>query len=153
MNPPPPSPDAILQTAFGFWDSKVPLTAVEFGLFTTLGDRRLTGAERAVNSGSTRAASPIFSTLVSMKFLDRAGDGPGALYFNTPTGLHFLDRRSPRYTGGILEMLNARLLKFWQICRKPCTPVCRRTRRRAAVAASSRNSTRSCRAHVAEHAH
>src|SRR6266853_3117539 len=40
-----PTPDAILQTAFGFWNSKVLLTAVTFDLFGTLGQRRLTGPE------------------------------------------------------------------------------------------------------------
>ena len=34
-----PTPDAILQTAFGFWNSKVLLTAVTFDLFTVLGQR------------------------------------------------------------------------------------------------------------------
>jgi hypothetical protein len=48
-----------------------------------------------------------------MKFLDRAGDGPGAKYFNTPEGALFLDQSSPRYVGGILVMLNARLFKYW----------------------------------------
>ena len=48
-----------------------------------------------------------------MKFLDREGDGPSAKYFNTPEGALFLDRNSPRYIGGILVMLNARLFKFW----------------------------------------
>ena len=38
------NPGSILQTAFGFWSSKVLLTAVEFGVFTKLGDRRLSGA-------------------------------------------------------------------------------------------------------------
>jgi len=36
--------DAILQTAFGFWNSKVLLTAVELGLFTVLARRRLTAS-------------------------------------------------------------------------------------------------------------
>jgi Dimerisation domain len=40
-----PAPDALLQTAFGLWNSKVLLTAVTFDLFTTLGERRLKGAE------------------------------------------------------------------------------------------------------------
>jgi hypothetical protein len=40
-----PSADAILQTAFGVWNCKVLLTAVTFDLFTTLGERRLKGAE------------------------------------------------------------------------------------------------------------
>jgi len=48
-----------------------------------------------------------------MKFLDREGDGPAARYFNTPPGLMYLDERSPRYVGGILVMLNARLFKYW----------------------------------------
>lgn len=41
----PPDVAPILQTAFSFWSSKVLLTAVEFGLFTT-GDRKLTGQQR-----------------------------------------------------------------------------------------------------------
>ena len=48
-----------------------------------------------------------------MKFLGREGDGPQAKYFNTPEGSLFLDEASPRYIGGILVMLNARLFKFW----------------------------------------
>ena len=48
-----------------------------------------------------------------MKFLERDGDGPGAKYFNTPATALYLDRQSPRYVGGILEMLNARLFKYW----------------------------------------
>lgn len=48
-----------------------------------------------------------------MKFLDREGDGPTAKYFNTPDGALFLDEKSPRYIGGVLVMLNARLFKFW----------------------------------------
>jgi hypothetical protein len=108
------APDCILQTAFGFWGSKVLLTAVEFGLFTTLGDRRLTGAQLGGELGlHPRGISDFFDALVSMKFLDRAGDGAEAIYYNTLEGLHFLDRRSPRYIGGILEMLNVRLFKYW----------------------------------------
>jgi hypothetical protein len=38
---------------------------------------------------------------------------PQAKYFNTPEGALFLDEASPRYIGGILVMLNARLFKFW----------------------------------------
>jgi hypothetical protein len=48
-----------------------------------------------------------------MKFLGREGDGPSAKYFNTPDGALFLDEKSPRYIGGVLVMLNARLFKFW----------------------------------------
>ncbi|MFO0981449.1 MAG: methyltransferase [Planctomycetota bacterium] len=107
-------PGPILQTAFAFWSSKVLLTAVEFGLFTRLGNRRLTGAELGGELGlHPRGTSDFLDALVAMKFLDRDGDGPQAKYVNTPAGALYLDRGSPRYVGGILEMLNARLFKFW----------------------------------------
>ena len=109
-----PTPSSILQTAFGFWGSKVLLTAVEVGLFTTLGNRQLTGTELANELLFHPRANPdFFDALVAMKFLDREGDGLEAKYFNTPEGAMFLDAASPRYIGGILVMLNARLFKFW----------------------------------------
>ncbi len=113
MNP-PLDPGPILQTAFAFWSSKVLLTAVDFGVFTKLGDRRITGAELGAELGlHPRAISDFFDALVAMKFLDREGDGPAGKYFNTPAGALYLDSRSPRYVGGILVMLNERLFKFW----------------------------------------
>src|SRR5919197_200638 len=107
-------PSSILQTAFGFWHSKVLLTAVEFGVFTKLAGRRLTGAELGAElKFHPRAIADFFDALVAMKFLGRDGDGPQARYFNTPEGSLFLDQASPRYIGGILVMLNVRLFKYW----------------------------------------
>ena len=108
------NPSAILQTAFAFWSSKVLLTAVEFGVFTKLSNRRLTGAELGAELKlHPRGIADFFDALVAMKFLGREGDGPESKYFNTPEGALFLDQSSPRYVGGILVMLNARLFKFW----------------------------------------
>lgn len=107
-------PGPILQTAFAFWSSKVLLTAVEFGVFTTLGNRRMTGAELGAELGlHPRGIADFFDALVAMQFLGREGDGPSAKYFNTPEGALYLDRGSPRYIGGWLVMLNDRLFKFW----------------------------------------
>ncbi len=109
-----PDPGPILQTAFAFWSSKVLLTAVQFGVFSILGERRMTGAELGAATGiHPRGIADFFDALVAMKFLEREGDGPEGRYFNTPAGALYLDRTSPRYVGGILEMLNARLFKFW----------------------------------------
>jgi hypothetical protein len=109
-----PDPSPILQTAFGFWSSKVLLTAVEAGVFTTLKDRKFTGTELGHEIGlHQRGISDFFDALVAMKFLEREGDGVGARYSNTPLTALYLDRNSPRYIGGILEMLNGRLFKFW----------------------------------------
>ncbi len=108
------TPDAILQTAFGFWNSKVLLTAITFDLFTTLGQRRLTGGQLGKELKlHPRGIADFLDALVAMKFLQRDGDGPEAKYFNTPAAALYLDRRSPRFVGGILEMLNARLFKYW----------------------------------------
>jgi hypothetical protein len=107
-------PGAILETAFAFWSSKVLLTAVELGLFTKLADNRLTGEELGAQLGlHARGIYDFFDSLVAMKFLGRAGEGPSAKYFNTPEGALYLDQRSPRYIGGWLVMLNDRLFKFW----------------------------------------
>jgi phospholipid N-methyltransferase len=79
-----------------------------------LGSRRLTGAELGKDLRLHPRANPdFFDALVAMKFLDRENDGPQARYFNTSEGALFLDAASPRYIGGILVMLNARLFKFW----------------------------------------
>jgi 2-polyprenyl-3-methyl-5-hydroxy-6-metoxy-1,4-benzoquinol methylase len=110
----PLDPSPILQTAFGFWHSKVLLTAVEMRLFTKLASHRLTGAELGAELKlHPRGIADFFDALVAMKFLGREGEGAQAKYFNTPEGALFLDEASPRYIGGILIMLNARLFKFW----------------------------------------
>jgi hypothetical protein len=107
-------PSPILQTAFGFWSSKVLLSAVELGVFTILRDRKLTGAELAEEIGMhPRGISDFFDALVAIKFLEREGNGASARYSNTPLTALYLDRNGPRYIGGILEMLNGRLFKFW----------------------------------------
>jgi len=114
VNTPLPAPDTILQTGFGFWNAKVLLTAVTFDLFTRLAQRRVTGAELGKELGlHPRGIADFLDALVGMKFLERESDGPDAKYFNTSVGALYLDRQSPRYIGGILEMLNARLFKFW----------------------------------------
>ena len=94
MNPISPTPDAILQTAFGFWNSKVLLTAVTFDLFTKLGPRRLAGAQIGKELAlHPRGVADFLDALVAMKFLDREGDGAQAQYYNTPASAQYLDRK------------------------------------------------------------
>ena len=81
----PPAPDAILQTAFGFWNSKVLLSAVELGLFTVPAPRRLTGAELGKELGlHPRGIADFLDALVAMKFLEREGDGADASISTPP---------------------------------------------------------------------
>jgi hypothetical protein len=104
----------ILKTAFGFWSSKVLLTAVELDLFTKLGNQSLTGEQLGAALGMhPRGVRDFFDALLAMGFLERDGDGPAARYRNTEATATFLDQTSPRYIGGILKMLSARLFRFW----------------------------------------
>ena len=107
-------PGHIMQVGMGFWPSKVVLSAVELGLFTELGDEALTGEELGARLGlHPRAIADFLDALVALRLLDREGDGSDGRYRNTPETAAFLDRKSPAYVGGILEMANARLYRFW----------------------------------------
>jgi predicted O-methyltransferase YrrM len=108
------TPTQILQTGFGFWSSKVLLTAVQFGVFTSLSQKSKTGPQLGEELGlHPRGIYDFFDTLVALGFLNREGRGPQALYKNTEETALFLDKNSPQYIGGILEMCNERLYEFW----------------------------------------
>ena len=107
-------PSHIMQIGLGFFASKTLLSAVELGLFTELAKQPMTADEIAGALGLSARAVPDFpDALVALKLLDRTGDGANARYGNTPEGALFLDRNSPGYIGGMLEMANARLYRFW----------------------------------------
>ena len=111
---PDPNPSHIMQVGLGFFASKTLLSAVELGLFTELSKQAMTGAEIARSLGlCPRAVPDLPDALVALGFLERAGDGADARYSNTPESGMFLDRNSSGYVGGILEMANARLYRFW----------------------------------------
>src|SRR4029450_12285533 len=103
-----PSPERILEVGMGFWPAKVLLSAVELGLFSCLGASSKTAEELRAALGLDLPAA-----LVALGFLGRDGDGPAARYRNPPETAAFLDRESPGYVGGFLEMANARLYPVW----------------------------------------
>jgi hypothetical protein len=114
VEPAPPSPEHILQVGMGFWASKTLLSAVELGLFTELASGPQTAAAIEASLGlHHRATADFLDALVALGFLGRDGSGEAALYANTPATALYLDRSSPHYVGGILEMANARLYPFW----------------------------------------
>ena len=109
-----PTPAHILEVGTGFWASKLLLSAVELGLFTLLAEGPRTGAEieRALGL-HPRGTWDFLDSLVATGFLARTSSGEAALYANTAETAHFLDRGKPTYVGGILEMANSRLYRFW----------------------------------------
>lgn len=108
------NPSRILEMGFGFWPSKVLLTAVKMAIFTRLGDRSMTGEALGRELGlHPRGIWDFLDTLVALGFLERSGVGQDALYSNTAETGSFLDKNKPGYIGGILEMANDRLYRFW----------------------------------------
>jgi hypothetical protein len=106
------APNTILQLGSAFWGSKTLLSAIELGLFTHLADRGPLHLEE-VRDGlgiHERSARDFLDALVALGMLQRLPDGR---YANTPETELYLDRSKPSYVGGILEMMNARLYRFW----------------------------------------
>lgn len=113
-DPAAPDPGRIMHTATAFWESKVLLTAVEFDLFTILGEVAMTATQLGERLGvHPRGRYDFFDALVAGSFLNRDGDGASGRYSNTPSTAAFLDKASPTYIGGFAEMLNARLFGYW----------------------------------------
>lgn len=107
-------PSPILETGFGFWNAKVLLSAIELELFTLLDNQSINGAELGTSLElHPRGLWDFLDTLVALKFLERQGNGPEALYKNTPSSNLFLNKRRSSYIGGILEMCNERSYQHW----------------------------------------
>jgi precorrin-6B methylase 2 len=107
-------PSQIMQVGMGFFGSKTLLSAVELELFTKLGGESMTGSQMSDALDLHDRAIPDFpDALVALGLLDREGDGDEASYRNTQDTAAFLDKASPMYIGGLLEMANARLYPFW----------------------------------------
>ena len=104
------SPAKIMQLGIGFWGSKALLSAIELGLFTVLARGACDAETLRLQLGlHPRSARDFFDALVALGMLKRTG----ARYANTPETALFLDRNKSSYVGGILEMANARLYRFW----------------------------------------
>jgi hypothetical protein len=104
------TPDAIIQLGFGYWGSKVLLSAVELGLFTQLAKGPLALDDiRARLRLHERSARDFLDALVALGMLKREQ----GTYANTPATDLYLDRNKPTYMGGMLEMMSARLFRFW----------------------------------------
>jgi precorrin-6B methylase 2 len=109
-----PDPSKIMQIGMGFWASKTLLTAVNLKLFTHLAKGELSGREIQNRLDlHDRSLYDFLDTLVALGFLNRSGIKDDAVYSNSEDADLFLDQNKLTYIGGILEMSNNRLYKFW----------------------------------------
>ncbi|HEX6892861.1 MAG TPA: methyltransferase [Chryseolinea sp.] len=112
-----PTPESILQIGTGFWASKILLAAVNFELFTRLAkNKKMTAKEVKAElklECSDRHVFDFLDALTGFGFLTRDGLLDKAAYSNSLNTDTFLDKNKPSYIGGILEMMNNRLYRFW----------------------------------------
>ena len=103
-----------MEVGMAFWPAQTLLSAIKLGVFTELGSEKMSGVELRDSVGLNERANPdFFDTLVALNFLDRDGEGESAKYSNTAEAAAFLDRNSPAFMGGFLEMAHDRLYPFW----------------------------------------
>jgi hypothetical protein len=83
---------------------------VELGLFTELAKGPLSADDiRARLNLHERSVRDFLDALVALGMLQREQ----ARYANSPATDLYLDRAKPTYVGGMLEMMSARLFRFW----------------------------------------
>ena len=116
-NNPHPSPASIMQIGTGFWASKILLSAIKFKVFTKLANGKKMSAKEIKTSLDLNCTDRHFydflDALTVFGFLDREGLLETAVYANSVDTDTFLDSNKPTYIGGILEMMNNRLYRFW----------------------------------------
>ena len=107
-------PSHIMEVGTGFWPSKTLLSAVELDLFSHLGAESISGEEVGARLAlHPRAIYDFLDALVALGFLEREGEGTNGRYRNSAETAAFLDKQSPTYVGGFLEMCNTRLYGVW----------------------------------------
>jgi len=124
------SPDHILEIGFAFRKSKALLSAVELGLFAVLAEGPQGVEALTCRLGlQGRGARDFFDALVALELLDRDDNGR---YANTSAGSAYLDPHQPTYLGDLLEYLNVRMYRSWDLL----TPALRQGRPQCGPAAA-----------------
>jgi hypothetical protein len=107
-------PSHIIEVGTGFWPSKTLLSAVELDLFSVIGAESISGEEVGARLAlHPRAIDDFLDALLASGFLERDGRGSNGRYRNSAEAAAFLDKQSPTYVGGFLELCNARLYGVW----------------------------------------
>jgi hypothetical protein len=107
-------PSHVMEVGTGFWPSKTLLSAVELDLFSVLGAESMSGEQVGARLAlHPRAIDDFLDALVALGFLERDGQGLNGRYRNSAEAAAFLDKQSPTYVGGFLELCNARLYGVW----------------------------------------
>lgn len=104
-----PTPDVIMGIGMGYRNARILHSAMELGVFATLGSEQMSADELGEKVGiHPRVRADFFDVLGALDLL--LVDGPPAerRYANTPATTTFLIPEMPTYMGGMLEMSRER---------------------------------------------
>jgi 3-hydroxy-5-methyl-1-naphthoate 3-O-methyltransferase len=109
-----PTPERIMQLAFGFAPGQAVTTALDLGLFTHVAEGKTTreALERATGA-SSRGLGMLLNAMVGLGFLTRQGSGATAQYGLTPESDAFLVEGRPGYHGEIVRLHVYQMSERW----------------------------------------
>jgi ubiquinone/menaquinone biosynthesis C-methylase UbiE len=106
----PPSPERIMQFAWGYAPTLVIEAAIRHGIFDLLNERSLTAVQLASRTGaSQRGVSAILNVLVSLNLLKRKGNRFGL----SPESAAFLVSSKSPFYGTFFRHISDQLLPTW----------------------------------------
>lgn len=103
----------LLRLGSAFSASRVLLSAVELDIFSLLQTPHTAEQIRLALDLHPRSVPDFPDSLVALNVLHRLGDGPSALYSNTPDADTYLVKSSPRYLGGYFEFCGRVFYQMW----------------------------------------
>lgn len=99
--PSPPNPTRVLDAIMAFQTTAVLRAGIEFGLFTAIGSERVSARELGERcQASERGVRILCDHLTMLGFLTKEEGGYGL----SPDAAAFLDKRSPGYLGGAIDL-------------------------------------------------
>src|SRR5262249_30689405 len=105
-----PTPERIMQIAWGYAPPLILETALDLKLFDKLDRTSKTLQDLATETGaSTRGLRAILDALVSLQFLSRSGDR----YSLTPESAAFLVSTKPDFRGAFFQHISEQLIPKW----------------------------------------
>lgn len=112
--PASPTPERIMEIAWGYCAPYTLASAVEIGLFNRIaeGTNTLPALQKATGA-SGRGLRMLLDALTGMRFVAREGSGDGATYRLAPDTAQFLVAGKPSYFGNFLKLSTEHIARNW----------------------------------------
>jgi ubiquinone/menaquinone biosynthesis C-methylase UbiE len=109
-----PTPERIIEIAWGYCAPYILSSAVELGLFTRIAEGKNTLPALQESTGaSARGLRMLLDALTGMQFLTREGSGDQAVHGLAPDAAQFLVEGKPSYFGGFLRISTGQIAGYW----------------------------------------